>query len=869
MLERMYEDVNASAGQGEEGPDQHPADAPANGGAPGGAGGGPEGGATPPESAPPVGWQRLGRARSAPVGMAIYDSAGPVRGEFSDPATVNRLWRQGHAHLGGVTPLARRSEVVPALPDEYMAALGWREVQAPTAKDEDEVIRAFLGPVPTWAEAEALGREWGWHEPEDNDGDPMAFPDHSAAGGNSAGAGGGHSGASAYLLAHADPDPVARPWPLADDADRLPVGVALGADGRVVDVGAIARQRIDGPAVTALEGVQVDDADAYTVVEAIAAWNRIEAWAAYEKRMLARELTTRAQLGTKGQVSTEARTPVATAEIAFRLGITRQGARQLVDAGAAMGVGAGMIAGDALREGEINAPKADMVIERTAHLPPDLALGVQDEVLRGDGAMRTLPQLRRAVDAAVARVDPEEFNDAHARARQKRCVGTPQKLPHGMASTRIVWSAADAMALHAALEAAARNAKTEGNDRGRTLDQLRTDALASMAHSVLTSGRIGPAPGCASNGATDTSAAGHHDAAGQDGHEGPASQDHRADNDPEVHRPRGGPGAPFGLGGSGEVDQPGCTCPPEPASEVATPEVSAERREAEASTAVSAALEADTAPEVKPQAEAEDDADAEAVNRAEPNHAESGPIESGTVESGTLESGTAEFDQTESDQAESDQAESEYAEPDGARPAPSGHVCTGSGQCGPVAAEPFVLGTVGGAKAQIRITVPLSTLMGDSDEAGELEGYGPIPADVARAHAAGGTWKRLVSDPLTDRVLEVTAKEYKPPGWLREQVIANTPYCVAPGCGVQARHTDLDHGISFLEGPTAAWNLHPVCRHHHRLKTEGHLCYHSPAEGAYEWTTPTGHRYRADATGTYLLDPAGTSDTDDPDPPPF
>ena len=43
----------------------------------------------------------------------------------------------------------------------------------------------------------------------------------------------------------------------------------------------------------------------------------------------------------------------------------------------------------------------------------------------------------------------------------------------------------------------------------------------------------------------------------------------------------------------------------------------------------------------------------------------------------------------------------------------------------------------------------LTTLIGDDDQPGELIGYGPIPASLARRIAAddSGTWQRLVTDP--------------------------------------------------------------------------------------------------------------------------
>src|SRR5699024_3200680 len=172
------------------------------------------------------------------------------------------------------------------------------------------------------------------------------------------------------------------------------------------------------------------------------------------------------------------------------------------------------------------------------------------------------------------------------------------------------------------------------------------------------------------------------------------------------------------------------------------------------------------------------------------------------------------------------------------------------------ALTPCALGTVGGTRAQIRITVPLSTLMGTDSGPADLEGYGPIPAEVARAWAAGGIWKRLVTDPRTNRALEITAGRYEPPAWLREQVITNNPYCVAPGCNTQARHSDLDHTVPFPHGPTTEWNLHPLCRAHHRLKTHAGFTYRSPSPGVHEWTTPTGHRYHTDHNGTRLLPPS-------------
>src|SRR5690606_15446167 len=69
------------------------------------------------------------------------------------------------------------------------------------------------------------------------------------------------------------------------------------------------------------------------------------------------------------------------------------------------------------------------------------------------------------------------------------------------------------------------------------------------------------------------------------------------------------------------------------------------------------------------------------------------------------------------------------------------------------------LGSLGGGRADVRVTVPLGVLLPGPDAplvspldrvpepVAELEGYGPVPPVVTRALAAGGVWRRLVTDP--------------------------------------------------------------------------------------------------------------------------
>jgi Domain of unknown function (DUF222) len=60
-------------------------------------------------------------------------------------------------------------------------------------------------------------------------------------------------------------------------------------------------------------------------------------------------------------------------------------------------------------------------------------------------------------------------------------------------------------------------------------------------------------------------------------------------------------------------------------------------------------------------------------------------------------------------------------------------------------------GGVGLGKPLVSVIVPITMLLGLDEQPGELVGYGPIPASLAREIAAEGTWRRLLTDPLFDQ----------------------------------------------------------------------------------------------------------------------
>ncbi|HEY0118394.1 MAG TPA: DUF222 domain-containing protein [Cellulomonas sp.] len=150
-------------------------------------------------------------------------------------------------------------------------------------------------------------------------------------------------------------------------------------------------------------------------------------------------------------------------------------------------------------------------------------------------------------------------------------------------------------------------------------------------------------------------------------------------------------------------------------------------------------------------------------------------------------------------------------------------------------------------RIQINVTVALSTLLGLDCDPAQLDGYGPLSAEQARALAHGGVWRRLVTDPLTGAVLDVGRTRYRPPADLANHVRARDGRCAEPGCATPAERCDLDHTEEFFAdgalGETSADNLGPLCHRANMLKTGGGFTLQQPEPGRFVWTTPAGLRY--------------------------
>ncbi len=142
-------------------------------------------------------------------------------------------------------------------------------------------------------------------------------------------------------------------------------------------------------------------------------------------------------------------------------------------------------------------------------------------------------------------------------------------------------------------------------------------------------------------------------------------------------------------------------------------------------------------------------------------------------------------------------------------------------------------------RPEICVVVGLDTLLGLADGAAEVPGLGPIPADLARALAAEGTWRAWITDPATGSVIATGSRRYAPGPGLARLVRAREPVCRMPGCRRDALACDIDHTIPWPRGQTSATNLGPLCRRHHQLKTHAGWDL-QPVDGGWRWRLPSG-----------------------------
>jgi hypothetical protein len=161
-------------------------------------------------------------------------------------------------------------------------------------------------------------------------------------------------------------------------------------------------------------------------------------------------------------------------------------------------------------------------------------------------------------------------------------------------------------------------------------------------------------------------------------------------------------------------------------------------------------------------------------------------------------------------------------------------------------ARPFVFPTQQGRLTHLNVTIAATTLAGLDELPGELDGYGPIPADLCRALAVSAASITAVGvDPTCGTALDVGRTIYRPRLSHRDHVTQRDRTCRFPGCRQPARRCQIDHSEEFCDGgATCPCNLACLCKFHHDLKTTGLWDTQQHPDASITWTSPTGRTYR-------------------------
>ncbi|MCT9626677.1 DUF222 domain-containing protein, partial [Pseudarthrobacter equi] len=120
------------------------------------------------------------------------------------------------------------------------------------------------------------------------------------------------------------------------------------------------------------------------------------------------------------------------------------------------------------------------------------------------------------------------------------------------------------------------------------------------------------------------------------------------------------------------------------------------------------------------------------------------------------------------------------------------------------------LSKVPALKADVLVTVPLFALLGITDEPPDLDGYGPIPAAMARKLVADGatSFYRVLVDPRDGAPLEIGRTSYRLTEAMKRWIRMRDGHCTFPGCTNPSTDNDTDHLTAWQhDGTTGISNL--------------------------------------------------------------
>ncbi|HEX6151742.1 HNH endonuclease [Nocardioides sp.] len=178
---------------------------------------------------------------------------------------------------------------------------------------------------------------------------------------------------------------------------------------------------------------------------------------------------------------------------------------------------------------------------------------------------------------------------------------------------------------------------------------------------------------------------------------------------------------------------------------------------------------------------------------------------------------------------------------------------------GQIMADTLVERVLGTPAVAVPVTVSVvisgDSLVGGSESAADIPGYGPIPAKVVREWIRDGLaadaeveLRRLFADPSTGQLvaMESAARFFPPP--LAELIALRDQRCRTPWCDAPVRHAD--HATAHDDGGVTSFvNGQGLCESCHYAKEAfGWTARPRPGPAhVVETTTPTGHIYRSRA----------------------
>ena len=622
------------------------------------------------------------------------------------------------------------------------------------------------------------------------------------------------------------------------DSDAAPTLFAGESGDDAALVAGAERRRVVSVEEASVSGIM--GLGAWGLGELAAACRRLVAWASWGEALAAAcltgcgELSTHpGQWGPDGRVSSvvgfEERRFNTACLLSARLGLSRTQAGQIVDHGSTlMDMGFGPT--EAMeRCGVLDAAKASLVTRRLGDVPAPVALAVQERVLP-QAPRRSVSQVGRDIERALMEVDPAGHAERVRVNVSRRCVTRPRPVGEGVSQIRLVLPTMDALLLDATLDAIAASARACGEQR--TLVQLRADALGAMALSTLRTSqqaayhRPTQAPDDDTSGGTGGggglgSSTGDFGGVSELGSVPASLSPPRRSASLGRLLPDGVPlegllGALSSLVGSAS---PWWT--PSGTGHLPLPE----NIHIDVQVTVPLTSLAGLAPPEDPTGRG--DPRGSECSEA-PRHPKSGrasPDQNPTVTTDPL-NGAAPRDSRRSLPTTSSRSLPE--------PTPATPASQAAASCSAAA----------GGVAQVRI--------GARSVA--------VPALTAWALAAGGTWRRLVTDPASGVVIDVGRTSYRPPAGLADLVRARDRACVFPTCQTPAERCDIDHLTAWSQGGTTSLdNLATLCEAHHRLKhTPGWALTRDQASGILSWHTPDKTVYQRHPNGTITRLPRKT-----------